>query len=58
MPIWSCWICGSNSADCGHREPELVEWALRELADIKPGGADLAKIPPQRETGRAVSAHA
>jgi hypothetical protein len=35
-----------------------VEWALRELADIKPGGADLAKIPPQRETGRAVSAHA
>lgn len=57
MKLWECFVCGSADL-CPHREPELVEWALRKLADIKPGGADLAKIPPQRETGRAARAHA
>jgi hypothetical protein len=26
--IWQCFCCGSNSAWCGHREPELVAWLV------------------------------
>jgi hypothetical protein len=29
MMPWACFVCGSMSAICGHREPDLIEWAHR-----------------------------
>lgn len=59
MKLWECFVCGSATV-CGHREPELLEWAFeqwRRAGPVVEFTASLnGRFPPARELGGGIPA--